>query len=55
MKDYTERIILPCIERKRQDLKLVDHQPALLLFDNFKAQCTQELLTMLDNNFTDVV
>jgi len=46
---------LAYIERKRQDLKFADNHPALLLFDNFKAQCTQELLTMLDNNFIDVV
>ena len=24
--------------------------PALVLFDNFKGQCTNELLTILDNN-----
>lgn len=55
IKDYIQKIILPHIERKRQDLKLADNHSALVLFDNFKAQCTQELLTMLDNNFIDVV
>ena len=55
MKDYIQKIIFPYIEGKRQDLKLADNHPALLLFDNFKAQCTQELLTMLDNNFIYVI
>ena len=55
MKDYIQKIILPYTERKRRDLKLADNHPALVLFDNFKAQCTQELLTILDNNFIDVV
>ena len=55
MKDYIQKIIFPYIEGKRQDLRLADNHPALLLFDNFKAQCTQKLLTMLDNNFVDVI
>ena len=55
MKDYIQKVILPYTERKRRDLKLADNHPALVLFDNFKAQCTQELLTILDNNFIDVI
>lgn len=39
----------------RQKLKLGVNYPALLLFDIFKAQCTQGLLTLLDNNFIYVL
>ena len=39
----------------RQTSRLADNYHALLLFDNFKAQCTQELLTLLDDNFINVL
>jgi len=39
----------------RQKLKLGVNYPALLLFDNFKPQCTQELFTLLDDNFINVL
>ena len=32
----------------------VDH-PAVVIFDNFKAQCTSELLTILDENNINVI
>ena len=44
MKEYFEQIILPYINKKREDLKLVKNHPALLIFDNFKAQCTKVCL-----------
>ena len=55
MKDYIQKIVVPYVEKMRQTLKLADNYPALLLFDNFKAQCTQELLTLLDDNFINVL
>ena len=55
MRDYIQKIVVPYIEKMRQTLKLADNYPALLLFDNFKAQCTQELLTLLDDNFINVL
>ena len=55
MKEYFEQIILLYINKKREDLKLVENHPALLIFDNFKAQCTKDLLTFLDNNNIHVV
>ena len=39
MKEYIEHIILPYIHGKRKQLKLADDYPALLTFDNSKAQC----------------
>ena len=54
MKEYFEQIILPYINKKREDLKLVKNHPGLLIFDSFKAQCT-DLLTFLDDKNIHVV
>ena len=45
MKDYIHKIILPYVQKKREELTLSVDYPALVLFDNFKGQCTTELLT----------
>ena len=50
MKDYVQKILLPYVEGKRIDLKLAQDYPSLVLFNNFKAQCTPELLNILDDN-----
>ena len=55
MKEYIEHIILPFIHGKRKQLKLADDYPPLLTFDNFKAQCTPAILTLLDQNNINVV
>ena len=55
MKDYINKILLPYVKEKRKELKLSIDHPALVLFDNFKAQCTSDLLTVLDNNNINVV
>ena len=55
MKYYIHKIILPYITKKQDDLKLSADYPALILFDNFKAQCTSSLLQTLDNNNVTVV
>ena len=55
MKQYFEIIIVPYINNKRKELKLPDNQPALLIFDNFKAQTTNALLNLLDSHNIDVV
>ena len=55
MKEYIEHIILPYIHGKRKQLKLADDYPALLTFENFKAQCTPAILTLLDQNNINVV
>ena len=41
MQQYVENIISPYLRQKRQELKLPHGQPAVLIFDNFKAQCTE--------------
>ena len=55
MKEYIDNILLPYIKEKRRNLNLADDYPALVLFDNFKAQCTSNLLTLLDQNNINVV
>ena len=54
MKQYFE-IIVPYINNKRKELKVSHNQPALLIFDNFKAQTTCFLLKLLDSHNIDVV
>ena len=36
--------------QKRKDLSLADDHPALVIFDRFKGQCTERLLSLLDDN-----
>ena len=55
MKDYVHKVILPYIVKKRKELKLSLDHPALLIFDNFKAQCTSDILRSLDENNINVV
>ena len=55
MKEYIDHIVLPYINKKREELKLASNYPALLTFDNFKAQCTPGILTLLDQNNINVI
>ena len=55
MKEYVDNILLPYVKEKRTTLNLTNDYPALVLFDNFKAQCTPKLLTFLDQNNINVV
>ena len=52
---YIEEIILPYLSKKRRELKLSENYPALMIFDNFKAQCTGAVLKLLDENYISVV
>lgn len=47
-------VILPYIIKKKEDLQLPNEQSALLIFDNFKAQCTSSILTLLDRHNIDI-
>ena len=55
MREYIDHIILSYNKKKREELKLASGYPALLTFDNFKAQCTPGILTLLDQNNINVV
>lgn len=48
--DYINLILLPYIKQKRTDLSLKPEQPALVIFDRFKGQCTEKILKLLDEN-----
>ena len=50
MVDYIEKILCPYIARKRYELKLDDTHPALVIFDSFKAQTTDRVLKLLEDN-----
>ena len=43
VKLYIERIIMPFIRKKKDELKLPNSQRALCIIDGLKAQCTREV------------
>lgn len=54
-KRYIDLILLPFINRKCQELKLAESHPALVLFDCFKGQTTEDVQQMLlENNIHSV-
>ena len=55
MELYIHNIILPYLSETRSKLKLSPDHPALLLFDNFKGQCTKKLLRLLDSSNVSVI
>ena len=55
MLSYFEKVIFPYSQKKKAELQLEPDYPALLLFDNFKAQCTEDILKLLDTKNIDVV
>ena len=48
--DYINLLLLPYIKQKRSDLSLQPEQPALVIFDRFKGQCTEKILKLFDEN-----
>ena len=54
MIDYFNEVILPYIKEKRSVLRLNSDQPALLIFNNFKAQCTSSFLKLIDEHNVNV-
>ena len=50
MQSYILKIIVPYIVKKREELKLAPTHPALVLFDNFSGQCTNDLFQILIQN-----
>ena len=55
MEEYILRIIFPYLSQMKEKLKLSSDYPALLLYDNFKGQCTEKLLKLLNANNISVV
>jgi len=54
-RDYIEEIILLYINKKRNELTLADNHQVLMIFANFKDQCTETILKLLDANYISVV
>ena len=52
---YIINILLPYLAQKRMEHSLAADQHALLIFDNFKGQCTEAMLTLLDENHVSVI
>ena len=52
---YIINILLPYLDQIKKELKLDADHRALLIFDNFKGQCTENTLTFLDSNNVNVV
>ena len=48
--DYIMKILVPYAVKKRSELCLPVDQPVLVIFDRFKAQCTEKILALLDNH-----
>ena len=48
--DYIKNILIPYVQQRRCDLSLDPQQPALVIFDRFKGQCTPDVLALLDKN-----
>ena len=47
--------MFPYLNEKRAELNLPSDYPALLLFDNFKGQCTNDVLQLLDSHNINII
>ena len=50
MVDYINEVIVPYVDRKRDDLNLSCDYPAVAIFDHFKGQLTVRVTQMLEEN-----
>ena len=50
MEAYIQKILLPYVTLKREQLGLEADHCALAIFDVFKGQCTEKILSLLENN-----
>ena len=48
IEEYILHVIFPYLSQMKEKLKLSSDHLALLLYDNFKGQCTEKLLKLLD-------
>jgi len=55
MTDYLNKVLIPYVERKKLELHLGSRYPAVVMFDNFKAQSTAEILQLLDDSCIHVI
>ena len=52
---YIEKVIVPYVQRKKDELKLPNSQRALCIIDGFRAQCTSDVVKLLDHHSIDIV
>ena len=50
MERYLDNILLPYITTTRAKCKLDTTQPALVIFDTFRGQCTEQIFSKLENS-----
>ena len=55
MEHYIQNIITSYVQDTRKRLKLHAEHRALYIFDNFKAQCTNKILQLLEDNNIDTI
>ena len=55
MHNYAEKIIFPYIVKKREELKLAPDHRAVVIFDAFNGQCTENFLKLLESNHINVL
>ena len=56
MLDYIQKIMIPYIKKKKNELSLPEHQSSLVIFDEFNGQTTSAVLALLqDNNIHYVI
>ena len=54
-KEYIHKILLPYVNCKREELRLLSNYSALVVYDRFKAQCTNDVLQILRENHIDTL
>ena len=54
-KQYVYRILLPYVNTKQEELGLPSSYPALVVYDCFKGQCTNDVLQILKENHIDTL
>ena len=55
MKYYIRVVLLPYVQAKRKELKVAADHCALVIFNNFTGQCTEDVLALLEDNHINVV
>ena len=50
VKDYITKILVPYVSKKWQELKLKPDHHALVIYDKFKAQCTRDIIQLLEEH-----
>lgn len=55
MNSYIKKIILPYVAKKKDELNLAPDHPALVIFDHFNGQCSDNFFKLVETNHTDAI